>query len=208
VFVRAPDGTWSQQAYLKASNTRGFDGFGASVAIAGDTIVVGAPSEDGRGQGVNDVAALGAPDAGAAYVFVRSQGSWGQQAYLKPSNTSSSYLFGASVAIANDRIVVGAPGEDSAARGVNAAVLAGSDHSAWYAGAAYVYTRSAGYWTLDGYLKADNADADDRYGANVAVSSDAIAVGASDESGSNGGVVVIPDFEDDLVPGSGAVYVY
>ena len=78
----------SQQAYLKASNTGAGDYFGWSVAISGDTVVVGAPYEASSATGVNgnqsDNAAL---TAGAAYVFVRSGGTWTQQAYLKASNT-------------------------------------------------------------------------------------------------------------------------
>ena len=87
VFVRPPGGTtWSQQAYLKASNTGAGDRFGISVAVSGDTVVVGAYSEDSNATGVNgnqlDNSAL---SSGAAYVFVRPPGgtTWSQQAYLK-----------------------------------------------------------------------------------------------------------------------------
>src|SRR5205809_40256 len=87
VFVRR--GTnWSQQAYLKASNTDAFDYFGFSVAISGDTIVVGAPYEASNATGVNgNESDNSAPQAGAAYVFVRNGTNWAQQAYLKASNT-------------------------------------------------------------------------------------------------------------------------
>jgi hypothetical protein len=96
--------------YLKASNTDGGDEFGYSVAISGDTIVVGAYEEDSSATGVNgnqqDNSANG---AGAAYVFTRDrQGSWSQQAYLKASNTDAEDSFGRSVAISGDTIVVGA----------------------------------------------------------------------------------------------------
>ena len=82
--------TWSQQAYLKASNTEVGDGFGFSVAISGDTVVVGAHEEDSNATGVNgDQADNSAADSGAAYVFTRSGATWSQQAYLKASNTGA-----------------------------------------------------------------------------------------------------------------------
>ncbi|MEI2726284.1 MAG: hypothetical protein V9H26_23055 [Verrucomicrobiota bacterium] len=77
---------WSQQAYLKASQVSADDQFGRSVAVAGDTVVVGAIDEDGSATGVNGTANEDASlNAGAAYVFVRSGTNWSQQAYLKAS---------------------------------------------------------------------------------------------------------------------------
>ena len=89
VFVR--DGTnWSQQAYLKASNTGGADRFGGSVAVSGDTVVVGALGEDSNATGANgNQSDNSAGASGAAYVFVRDGTSWSQQAYLKASNTEA-----------------------------------------------------------------------------------------------------------------------
>jgi hypothetical protein len=84
--------TWTQQAYLKGSNTDARDRFGWSVSISGDTIVVGALDEDSNATGVNGEQDDGAPystDSGAAYVFVRNNTSWIQQAYLKASNTDN-----------------------------------------------------------------------------------------------------------------------
>ncbi|MCA8942221.1 MAG: FG-GAP repeat protein, partial [Planctomycetes bacterium] len=86
VFVRSGS-TWVQQAYLKASNTNVGDRFGHSVAISGDTIVVGAREEDSGATSVDgNQTSNGQPDAGAAYVFVRTGSTWTQQAYLKASN--------------------------------------------------------------------------------------------------------------------------
>jgi len=77
VFVR--DGTnWTQQAYLKPSNT-GFGGmqFGSAVAAAGDTLVVGAEKENRIATGINgDQATQGAPESGAVYIFARSVTNW------------------------------------------------------------------------------------------------------------------------------------
>src|SRR5690349_21818429 len=102
----------AQQAYAKASNTQSGDEF-AVVAVSGDTMVVGARSEDSGATGVNgNQADNSAENSGAAYVFVRTGSTWTQQAYLKASNTGAGDNFGQSVAISGDTIVVGAPLED------------------------------------------------------------------------------------------------
>jgi FG-GAP repeat protein len=137
VFVRSGT-TWTQQAYLKASNTEANDFFGFSVAVSGDTVVVGAPREASNATGVNgNQSDNSATSAGAAYVFVRSGTTWSQQAYLKASNTETGDDFGFSVAVSGDTIVVGAWGEDSNATGVNGNQ---NDNSLGQAGAAYTFT--------------------------------------------------------------------
>ncbi len=115
VFVRSGT-TWSQQAYLKASNTGAGDRFGGSVSVSGDTVVVGAYLEDSSTTGVNSTPNNSATDSGAAYVFVRGGTTWSQQAYLKASNTGANDYFGNSVAVSGDTVVVGAPYEDSGRR--------------------------------------------------------------------------------------------
>src|ERR1043166_5591155 len=85
----------AQQAYIKASNTDPFDYFGYSVAISGDTIVVGAPQESSNATGVNgNQTDNSATNSGAAYIFVRNGTNWVQQAYLKASNTDAGDQFG------------------------------------------------------------------------------------------------------------------
>lgn len=77
-----------QQAYLKpgaVGTTQADDLFGYSVAVSGDTVVVGAPDEDSSTTGVNSTADETSFNAGAAYVFSRIAGVWTQQAYLKPA---------------------------------------------------------------------------------------------------------------------------
>jgi hypothetical protein len=113
------------------------DLFGRSVAVSGDTVVVGARWEDSNATGVNgNQADDSAFAAGAAYVFVRSGGVWSQQAYLKASNTGSGDEFGNSVAVSGDTVVVGANREDSSATGVNGNQ---ADDSASAAGAVYAF---------------------------------------------------------------------
>ena len=129
-----------QQAYLKASNTNPEDTFGEPVAASGDTIVVGASSEDSNASGVNgEQSNNNAMNAGAAYVFVRSGTNWSQQAYLKASNSGADDFFGSAVAISGDTVVVGALAEDSNATGINGDQ---GNNSATNAGAAYVFVRT------------------------------------------------------------------
>ncbi len=206
VFVRGGS-TWTQQAYLKASNTDAGDLFGTSVAISGDTIVVGAPYESSAATGVNNdnQSDNSAEDAGAAYVFVRGGSTWTQQAYLKASNTDAGDLFGTSVAISGDTIVVGADSEDSAATGVNNDNQ--SDNSASYAGSAYVFVRGGSTWTQQAYLKASNTDAGDLFGTSVAISGDTIVVGAPYESSAATGVNN-DNQSDNSASYAGAAYVF
>jgi hypothetical protein len=69
VFTRSGD-NWEQQAYIKASNTDHDDGFGSSVDISGDTLVVGAPTEHSAAAGVNgDQSDNSAAFTSAAYAF-------------------------------------------------------------------------------------------------------------------------------------------
>ena len=194
----------SHHAYLKASNTGASDNFGYSVAMSGDTIVVGTPYEASSATGVNgNQADNSAGNSGAAYVFTRSAGTWSQQAYLKASNTGAGDLFGSSVAVSGDTIVVGAYAEDSAATGVNGNA---TDNSAGDAGAAYVFTRTAGVWSQHAYVKASNTGAGDQFGSSVAISGDTIVVGAQLEDSAATGVN--GDQADNSATFAGAAYVF
>jgi uncharacterized repeat protein (TIGR02543 family) len=203
VFVRSGI-TWTQQAYLKASNTGAYDLFGTSVAVSGDTVVVGAYGEDSNATGVNgDQANNSAPGSGAAYVFVRSETTWSQQAYLKSSNTGDEDNFGISVAVSGDSVVAGARLEDSSGTGANGNQ---ADNSAPNSGAAYVFVRSGTTWTQQAYLKASNTGTDDLFGTSVAVSGNTVVVGARGEPSNATGVN--GNQADNSVQISGAAYLY
>ncbi len=203
VFVRS-GGTWAQQAYLKASNAGAGDEFGYSVSISGETIVVGAREEDSSATGIDgDQADNSAAQSGAAYVFVRNDGVWSQQAYLKASNTGAGDEFGYFVSVAGDSIVVGAPKEASNATGVNAGQ---SDNSATGSGAAYVFVRTGDSWSQQAYLKSSNTSVDDNFGVSVAISGDTIAVGANGEDSNATGINGIQS--DNSASNRGAVYVF
>jgi len=183
VFVR-DDTAWTQQAYLKAANAEAFDEFGIAVAVDGDTVVVGAYTEDGNATSVDgDASNNDADDAGAAYVFARDGTTWTQQAYLKAHNAGADDQFGISVAVDGDTVVVGASLEDGNATGVDGDA---DNDDARRAGAAYVFVRDADSWTQQAYLKADNAEAGDRFGHSVAVAGDTVVVGAYLEDGDAG----------------------
>jgi hypothetical protein len=195
VFVRDGQNTWSQQAYVKASNTDGFDYFGGSVALSGDgdTLAVGAVAEDSSATEIDgNQDDNSAPSAGSVYVFVRDgQNAWSQQAYVKASNTDAGDGFGGNVALSGDgaTLAVGASGKDSSAGGV------------------YVFMRDGQNWSQRAYIKAFNIDAEDSFGANVALSGDGktLAVGAYREDSSAAGIW---GNSDNASPNSGAVYVF
>lgn len=210
VFVR--DGTnWSQQAYLKASNTGANDWF-FFASISGDTIVVGAPFEGSNAVGVNGIQTNNlAPGCGAAYVFVRTGTNWAQQAYLKASNTGTGDEFGWAVSLSGDTAVIGAHLESSNAVGINGVE---TNNLAFHSGAAYVFVREGTNWVQHAYLKASNTGANDEFGGgpggspgtSVAVSADTVVIGASYESSNATGVNGIQT--NNLASHSGAAYIF
>src|SRR5439155_1221248 len=118
VFVRSGT-TWTQQAYVKASNTEQYDLFGESVALSGNTLAGGTRDDASAATGVRgNQADNSAANSGAVYVFVRTGTTWTQQAYLKASNTQADDGF-CFLSLSGDTLAVGASGEDSAATGVN-----------------------------------------------------------------------------------------
>jgi hypothetical protein len=209
VFTRSGS-TWSQQAYVKASNTDSPDQFGYSVALSGDgnTLAVGAWYEASNATGINgNQASNSVYQSGAVYVFTRSGSTWSQQAYVKASNTGPSDQFGYSVALSGDgnTLAVGAPREESNATGINGNQ---TDNSASQSGAVYVFTRSGSTWSQQAYMKASNTGAGDYFGSSVALSGDGntLAVGAYLES--SNATDVNGNQADNSVSDSGAVYVF
>jgi hypothetical protein len=205
VYVFRRTGTaWQQEAYLKASNTGSFDFFGTSVALSGDTLVVGARNETSAATGVNgNQNDNSAEDSGAVYVFRRSGTAWQQEAYLKASNTGAFDTFGLSVSLSGDTLAVGAFREDSAAQGVDGNQ---DDNAAPDSGAVYVFRRSGTAWQQEAYLKASNTGTDDFFGYSVTLSDDTLAVGAYQEDSAAQGVGGNQD--DNGATNSGAVYVF
>src|SRR4029079_5832817 len=182
VFTRT-DSTWSQQAYLKASNANAGDEFGGSVSLSGDTLVVGAVGEDSCARGINgDQASNTCQQSGAVYVFTRTGSTWSQQAYVKPSNTdpSNAMFFGTTVSLSGNTLAVGACLERSCATGINGNQV---DTGCVQSGAAYIFTRNDNVWTQQAYVKASNTRSLDGFGITVALDDDTLAVGATGEGG-------------------------
>jgi hypothetical protein len=222
IFTRA--GTmWSQQAYVKASNTgepdNGIgvadgDQFGYSLALSadGNTLAVGAISEDSAAKGVNgNQEDDSVPESGAAYVFTRTGQTWKQQAYLKASNTSRNDLFGYSMGISTDgnTLAVAGYNEGSNSRQVNGDQ---NNKLAPGSGAIYVFVRSAGLWKQTDYIKGSRSERNDALGYSLALSEDGntIVAGAGEESCPTPGVNP-PGCDNDSAHGStsiGAAYVF
>lgn len=216
VYMFVWSGTaWTQEAYIKASNAEAGDMFGTAVALSADgsRLVVGALSEDSSATGVGgDQADNGAPESGAAYVFVRSGTTWTQEAYVKASNTGSvsateGDAFGTSVSISGDgtRIVVGAYGEQSNGTGIDSNQ---NDNSLRQSGAAYVFVRSGTTWSQEAYVKASNTGANDCFGRVVAISADGTHLAASADGESSNATGINQNQADDSAFAAGAVYVF
>jgi hypothetical protein len=162
VFVK-PQSGWAnltQTAKITSLDGQAYDGFGLSVAINGDTVVVGAPFVHG-----------GFNTPGAAYVFVGSGSNWTQVAELAASDPQPGSGFGTSVATTGDTVLVGA---------YNAGVGKYQEH-----GASYVFVKPSFGWsnmTQTAKLTASDGAPFDQFGLCVAISGNTVAVGARDAS--------------------------
>ncbi|MGO8874279.1 MAG: FG-GAP repeat protein [Acidimicrobiales bacterium] len=145
-------------AELLGSGTISNDSFGSSVSISGDTAVVAAPDH--------------AQQAGAVYVFGRTSHGWTQTAVLTAADSVAYDMFGTSVVISGNTIVVGA------------------EYSAADAGRAYVFTRTAQVWHQTAELKGSDTVTYDQFGSSVAIAGTTIAVGADLRSARAGRVYV------------------
>jgi trimeric autotransporter adhesin len=214
VFTRSGT-TWTQQAYVKASNSGKADEgnvpgdgdqFGFSLALSGDgnTLAVGAITEDSGAQQINgndkDDAAQ---SAGAVYVFARTGTTWRQQAYVKSATQTAGDLFGFSVALSFDgnTLAAAAFNEGSSGRGINPP----HDNKAGGSGALFVFTRQNESWSQQAYIKGSRSEPSDGFGFATSISADGntIAVGAGDEACLTPGIDP-PGCADDAPPGRGA----
>lgn len=150
-YIFEHDGNaWIQQAKLTAEDGFPQDAFGTSVAIYGDTVVIGAENDD---------IVFANDNQGSAYVFVKAAGAWTHQAKLISSDGTSGDEFGRSVAIHGSTAVVGAP-------------------SAEVQGAAYVFIRNGVTWTQQTRLGAAAPTGVDKFGHSVALDGETTVVGA------------------------------
>lgn len=153
VFERG-DGSWSQVAKLAAGDGGRFDGLGESMALDGDTALVGAAGHAGNNGN----------DAGAVYVFNRIGGSWSQVDKLAPLLLDRADFFGRSVALDGGTALVGAPTDE--------------DPNGAEAGAVYQFQRSGGSWERRGRIVPDDGGTGARFGTSVALVGNRALVGA------------------------------
>ncbi len=165
VFIRTVDGSWSKAAKLTAADSAVDARFGSSVSLSSDGSIalIGAAGADSRN--------------GAAYVFIRSGGTWSQQAKLTAADGQSGDYFGDSVSLSSD--------------GSTALIGAFADDS--YKGSAYVFTGSGGTWSQQAKLTAADGQSGDYFGDSVSLSSD-------------GSTALIGAFVDDSYKGSAYVF--
>ena len=158
---------WLQRAKLAADDAKAGDLFGNAAAINGETVLIGAPGVDDAG-----------PEAGAAYVFIRSDTEWIQQAKLIGTDTSMFDHFGTAVALHEDTAIIGAHGKDEVSEDT---------------GAAYIFVRNGGSWTQQAKLTHQNAVPGDQFGRAVAIYGDSALIGAhrSDATGPDSGAAYI-----------------
>ena len=170
VYVFSRTGkSWHQQAKLTASDGAAGDVFGISVAMSGNTMIVGAD--------LNDEKAL---NAGAVYVFIRSGNQWHQQAKLTASDGAETDIFGVRVALSGDTALISARRDDDDVMGVDA-------------GSAYIFTRNRTVWSQQAKLTATDGAANDRFGRSVALSGDVAVIGAmfQDDMGDKSGAAYV-----------------
>jgi len=159
IFTRGSSDSWQFTMRLLGSQGSAEDLFGASVALQGDTVIVGAPGAGGPLS----------TSQGVVYVFKKVGSAWVESAILSASDGDDNDMFGASVAFKGDTLVVGAPEAD---------VGGFVDR-----GAAYVFRTNGNGWAQEGKLTASNGAASHKFGTSVAyyqfpLSGKAVLVGA------------------------------
>lgn len=213
IFTYDNNTGWSQQAYIKASNTEEGDQFGSSVSLSGDTLIVGAPFEDGTRDNPDDNSRL---QSGAAYVFTRDGSSnWSQQAYLKPNtfinqDVSNGNNFGSSLFISGDTVVISSPHQSDGGTGVVSSEQRVDDASVGnlaLSGSANVFTRDqSNQWTEQYYIKAPNTGDEDIFGRSVTAYGDQLVFSAPLE---NSNAIFNEGGEsDNSANDAGAAYIY
>jgi hypothetical protein len=167
-YVFRYDGSdWVEDTKLMPSDGEYSDSFGFSVAVSGDTAVVGAPGDDDNGS-----------NSGSAYVFRYDGRNWVEEAKLTSSDGAASDFFGHSVAVSGDRSMVGASRDDD---------------NGTKSGSVYVFRYNGSNWVEEAKLTASDGAAEDKFGCSLAVSGDTAVVGADhdNDNGSDSGSVYV-----------------
>jgi len=184
-IFRFNDPNWVQEAKLLASDGAKYDRFGTSVAISGDTAVIGAYGDDDKGS-----------SSGSAYIFRFNGSSWVQEAKILASDGAMDDNFGYSVSISDGNTAVGALYDDDS-------------------GSAYIFRFNGSSWVQKAKLSASDSTANDYFGNSVSISGDTAVIGAynDDDNGYGSGSAYIFRFnglswieEDKLLASDGAEY--
>ena len=202
IFRRSAIGQWMPEAYLKPSSSRQEE-FGASVAVAGNLVLVGAPREWSCSTGVDSVKDAGCSSVGAAYLFEFDGTKWNSSTYFKPSHATLGMWFGNVVALSGDAVAIGALNEKSCADGVGGNEL---DDNCPSAGAVYIFRNTAGEWDQEAYIKAPNSETGFRFGQVLALDGNTLVVGSKHESNCADGIGAA--YGDNNCAQAGAAYVY
>ncbi len=173
------NGVWSQQQKIVASDAGAQDVFGYSLAISGEYAIVGAEGENDDASGGNY-----RTDAGAAYIFKQTAGTWSEQQKIVPSDREKYDYFGVSVAINGNFAIVGAYWEDENTTGSDSLSSAGS---------AYIFKQTNGVWNQQDKIVASDRAANDQFGNSVAISSNYVLVGAHKDDVTNSGGTTVTD---------------
>ncbi|UCC29456.1 MAG: hypothetical protein JSU86_14785 [Phycisphaerales bacterium] len=157
VYMYRFDGArWVEEAKLTGSDAVRYDDFGDSVAISGELVIAGSPSDDHA-----------ATNAGSAYVFGHSGTAWIEEAKLTASDAAAYDCFGDSVGISGHLVVVGSPYDN---------------HSGPDKGSAYVFSREGSTWAQEAKLTASDGADRDHFGYSVGISGDLVVVGSPDDN--------------------------
>ncbi len=151
VFVRS-GGTWSAGQKLTAGDGLAGDGFGHSIALQGDDLLIGAPWTGDLGV-----------EAGSVYLFERNGATWTESAELHAFDGSQYDWFGRAVELDGDTLAVSATSADGIQPGT---------------GAAYVFVRSGSAWTLEDKLFAPDGQTSDYLGQSLALDGDTVVLGS------------------------------
>ena len=168
VYIYQYNGSqWIEKTKLQGDNKEIGDYFGNSVAISGNTAVVGVYGE--KTESVR---------TGAAYIYQYNGSTWVKKTKLQASDKEKDDQFGRSVGISGDTVIVGAYGEDDLGNG---------------AGSAYIYQYDGSNWVEKSKFQAEETEALDAFGISVGISGDTVIVGAmgEDTGGSNAGAAYI-----------------
>jgi len=199
--------TWVEKQKLIGSDTESSDGFGRSVAVDDDVLIIGADYNDGA---VNR--------SGSAYIYRYNGASWTEEQKLIASNGEQGDYFGSAVAIENNEVVIGAPQTSNGGKGIvyifkdqgetweEIQIIETESSFAYFGyalarrgnsmiigackdeghGTAYLYRTSDQEWIEEEKYVASDAAYDDKFGSSVAIDDNVVLIGAPDENNQNG----------------------